>query len=182
MSSTTSSLQQAPLLTADGIPLKVSLERSLRQNRLRAMMLVAPTLLFLIILFVIPIGEMLFKSVDDTLINKVLPKTFVAFDEWDKQSDPPEALFAAIYEDLNAASKIQRVKIIFQAGMQMVRQLEFALFDFRMHLEYDPQQGGRIQQILDEVRAEVAPIKKPRVRASAASQARSPTRWKPNIE
>ena len=49
----------------------------------------------------------------------------------------------------------------FQAGMQMVRQLEFALFDFRLHLEYDPEQGGRIQQVLDEVRAEVAVIQPP---------------------
>ena len=46
----------------------------------------------------------------------------------------------------------------FQAGMQMVRQLEFALFDFRLHREYEPEQGGRIQQILDEVRAEVAVV------------------------
>ena len=49
----------------------------------------------------------------------------------------------------------------FQSGMQMVRQLEFALFDFRLHLEYDPKQGGRIQQILNEVRDEVAVVKPP---------------------
>jgi oligopeptidase A len=47
----------------------------------------------------------------------------------------------------------------FQAGMQMMRQLEFALFDFRMHHEYDPAKGAHIQQILDEVRQEVAVIK-----------------------
>ena len=46
----------------------------------------------------------------------------------------------------------------FHSAMQMVRQLEFALFDFRLHLEYDPQQGGRIQQVLDEVRREVTVI------------------------
>ena len=49
----------------------------------------------------------------------------------------------------------------FQAGMQMVRQLEFSLFDFRLHLEYDPETGARIQQILDEVRAEVAVVRPP---------------------
>ena len=47
----------------------------------------------------------------------------------------------------------------FQAGMMMVRQLEFALFDFRLHHEYDPHKGARIQEILDEVRAEVAVVK-----------------------
>ena len=49
----------------------------------------------------------------------------------------------------------------FQAGMQMVRQLEFALFDFRIHAEYDPDKGARVQEILDEVRAEVAVIRPP---------------------
>jgi len=68
-----------------------------------------------------------------------------------KTGEPlPEALF----DKLIAAKN-------FQAGMQMVRQLEFSLFDFRLHLEYDPQQGGRIQQILDEVRAEVAVVRPP---------------------
>ncbi len=47
----------------------------------------------------------------------------------------------------------------FQSGMQMVRQLEFSLFDFRLHREYDPRCGARIQEILDEVRDEVAVIK-----------------------
>jgi oligopeptidase A len=49
----------------------------------------------------------------------------------------------------------------FQAGMQMVRQLEFSLFDFRIHAEYDPEKGARVQEILDEVRAEVAVVKPP---------------------
>jgi oligopeptidase A len=46
----------------------------------------------------------------------------------------------------------------FQSAMQMVRQLEFALFDFRLHREYDPQQGGRIQDLLEDVRQQVAVV------------------------
>ncbi len=46
----------------------------------------------------------------------------------------------------------------FQSGMQMVRQLEFALFDFLLHLEYDPAKGARIQEILDNVRKQVAVV------------------------
>ena len=49
----------------------------------------------------------------------------------------------------------------FQAGMHTVRQLELALFDFRIHKEYDPAQGGRIYQFLDEVRQQVAVIRPP---------------------
>lgn len=49
----------------------------------------------------------------------------------------------------------------FQSGMQMVRQLELSLFDFRLHLEYDPVKGAHIQQMLDEVRDQVAVLKPP---------------------
>ncbi|KEA62465.1 Oligopeptidase A [Marinobacterium lacunae] len=49
----------------------------------------------------------------------------------------------------------------FQAGMMMLRQLEFSLFDFRLHREYEP---GRtqVQAVLDEVRNEVAVFQPPR--------------------
>ncbi|MCP3869713.1 MAG: oligopeptidase A [Gammaproteobacteria bacterium] len=49
----------------------------------------------------------------------------------------------------------------FQSAMQMVRQLEFSLFDFHIHREYDPSQGGRIHEILSQVRDQVAVIKPP---------------------
>ncbi|WP_425641953.1 oligopeptidase A [Marinomonas gallaica] len=42
----------------------------------------------------------------------------------------------------------------FQSGMQMVRQLEFSLFDFRLHREY--QDGIQVQDVLDDVRSKVS--------------------------
>ncbi|WP_394147987.1 oligopeptidase A [Shewanella atlantica] len=47
----------------------------------------------------------------------------------------------------------------FQSGMGMLRQLEFSLFDFRLHLEYSSEEGANIQAKLDEVRSQVAVIK-----------------------
>ena len=49
----------------------------------------------------------------------------------------------------------------FQSAMQMVRQLEFSIFDFRMHLEYTPDRGGRVYEILEEVRKQVAVLNPP---------------------
>jgi oligopeptidase A len=46
----------------------------------------------------------------------------------------------------------------FQSGMQFVRQLEYSLFDMRLHSGYDPDCGKSVQQLLDEVRSEVAVI------------------------
>jgi oligopeptidase A len=43
----------------------------------------------------------------------------------------------------------------FQAGLQMVRQLEFSLFDFKLHAGYDPELGGRVAEVLAEVRSAV---------------------------
>ena len=49
----------------------------------------------------------------------------------------------------------------FQSAMQMLRQLEFALFDFRMHLEYQPGKDNDIHKTLNEVRKQVAVIQPP---------------------
>src|ERR1700691_2653616 len=49
----------------------------------------------------------------------------------------------------------------FQAGLQTLRQVEFALFDMRLHAEYDPARGGRIYDILNEGRHEVAVVPVP---------------------
>lgn len=57
----------------------------------------------------------------------------------------------------------------FQAGMIMVRQLEFSLFDFRIHRDYDPDKGSRIYEILDQVRAQVAVVKPPKFNRFAHS-------------
>src|SRR5690606_1855004 len=49
----------------------------------------------------------------------------------------------------------------FLAGLAMVRQLEFALFDFRLHHEYSSEAGARTYRLLDEVRREVAVVRAP---------------------
>ena len=89
-----------------------------------------------------------------------LPSQFMENWCWEKQAldliashyktgkNIPDELYNKMYAARN-----------FQAGMQMMRQIEFALFDFRLHLEFDPAVGARIQQTLDELRQEVAVIK-----------------------
>ena len=80
------------ILTTDGIPLKVSLQKSERRNKIRALLLVAPLLVFILITFLIPIGDMLIRSVDDSYINTVFPKTFEKYKKWDRQGLPSEEL------------------------------------------------------------------------------------------
>jgi oligopeptidase A len=49
----------------------------------------------------------------------------------------------------------------FQSGLQMIRQIEFSLFDFRLHAEYNPQAPKAAQAVVNEIRAQVAVIKPP---------------------
>jgi oligopeptidase A len=58
----------------------------------------------------------------------------------------------------------------FQSAMMMVRQLEFSLFDFRLHLEFDPDNAEQqVEKVLNEVRDQVAVVKPPKFNRFAHS-------------
>ena len=97
------------ILTTDGIPLKVSLKKTERKNKIRAFLLVSPLLLFIIVTFIIPIGDMLTRSIDDSQVNSVYGNTFEEYKKWDKEKDilPPEAVYKALFEDIGYGEKIQ---------------------------------------------------------------------------
>ena len=60
-----------------------------------------------------------------------------------------EALPEALFNKMLAAKN-------FQAGMIMVRQLEFSLFDFKMHQDYSPELGAKIYDKLNAIREQVS--------------------------
>ena len=89
-----------PILTTDGIPLKDSLKKSERKNKIRAFLLVAPLLFFILLTFLVPIGDMLVRSVDDRQINTVFPKTFEVYQKWDRQGLPSEEVYEAMFFEI----------------------------------------------------------------------------------
>ena len=96
------------LLTNDGVPLKESLRKSLRRTKIRSFLLLLAPLLFLLIMFVTPIGSLLSRSVDDTSINVVLPQTFAQYELWeDKSQVPSEEMFAAVINDIRTTHKME---------------------------------------------------------------------------
>ena len=95
------------ILTTDGIPLKVSLKRAERKNKIRALFLVLPLALFITVTFVIPIISMLTRSVDDKQINTVFPKTFEIYKQWDQKEIPSEEMYATIFNEIMTAEKWQ---------------------------------------------------------------------------
>ncbi len=74
-----------------------------------------------------------------------------ALDLFAKHYETGKSLPDELFEKMVAAKN-------FQSGMQMVRQLEFALFDFKLHLLYKPDANFDIQKLLNDVRHEVAVI------------------------
>ena len=93
------------MLAADGTPLKASLARALRRQKLRALMLIAPLLLFILLTFIAPIADMLFRSVENNIVPDTIPLTIAALKDWDPASGeaPGEAVFAALAADLKVA-------------------------------------------------------------------------------
>ena len=87
------------ILTTDGIPLEESLRKAERKNKIKAFLLVCPLLLFLIITYVFPIGEMFTRSIDDKMITNMLPNTFKSMESWDGQDMPEEDVFENFYID-----------------------------------------------------------------------------------
>ncbi len=94
-----------PVLAADGTPLKRSLARALRVQKTRALLLIAPLLIFVLVTFLLPIGQMLFRSIENDIVSDTLPLTVVELAKWDSGTGdlPPEEVFAAFAHDMQAA-------------------------------------------------------------------------------
>lgn len=92
-----------------GEALSINYRRSERRKRLRALLLVMPLFLFISITFLAPVGEMLFRSVDNSFVHDTLENTRAALAEWDASANelPPAAAFAALLRDakIGAADK-----------------------------------------------------------------------------
>src|SRR5574341_1042281 len=91
-----------------------------------------------------------------------LPSQFMENFCWEREVLAPmtrhvdrgEPLPRVLFERMRAAKN-------FQAGLAMLRQIEYALFDMRLHCEFDPEGAASALDLLDEVRQEVAVLLPP---------------------
>lgn len=91
--------------TLNGVPLKKQIARALFKQKMRALLLIAPLLIFILITFVIPITDMLLRSIDNSIVSETLPQTTTSLERWDPKSAqlPDEATYTALYNDLKQA-------------------------------------------------------------------------------
>ena len=82
--------------------LKRQLKRAERLTKLKFMALILPLAVFLLLVFVWPIGSLLMRSVDNSEVRNALPHTLTALNDWDGKALPNDAAFAALAHDLEA--------------------------------------------------------------------------------
>jgi putative spermidine/putrescine transport system permease protein len=91
-------------LTMTEVPgnLAQQLRRAERRKRAFAISLALPLLIFLLAVFLIPIGALLVRAVENPEVARVLGHTVQVLDTWDRKSAPPDTAYAAIAQDLSA--------------------------------------------------------------------------------
>jgi len=94
----------SPATLADG-GLVRQLARVERTRRLRALALTVPLLLFLAVTFLVPLGALLVRAVENPEVATNLTRTGEAVAGWNRSAEPPDAAYGAILADLQAISE-----------------------------------------------------------------------------
>lgn len=100
------------LTTADGRPLKKALAEAGARARRRAFLLVAPLLLFVVVTFVVPIGQMLHQSVYNDGFSAHMPRLTAWFAATVPGTAPDEAAWEALALDLQGAAAAKTMGVV----------------------------------------------------------------------
>jgi len=98
-----------------GRALAANLRRSRRRQQARALALIMPLFLFIMLSFVVPILGMLGRSVDNSVVPDTLPRTVEALGDWQPagQGDgPPEGVYEAFVADMQIAVEERRHTVV----------------------------------------------------------------------
>jgi putative spermidine/putrescine transport system permease protein len=106
------------LTTAEGTPLKQALARATRINKIKAFLLVAPLLVFILFTFLIPIADMMRRSIAMDEVIGGMPLTIAVLEKWDGEGLPPEAAFAALAKEMSTKDN---KALMAKAGAQLNR-------------------------------------------------------------
>ena len=87
-----------------GRVLRVSLRRAERAQQVRALLLVLPAIVFLLVTFIVPILSMLVVAVENPELREVMPRTAAAMMGWDGTGVPSPATVATFVRELRQAT------------------------------------------------------------------------------
>lgn len=111
----------------------------------RAIWLISPLLAFVIICFIIPIGAVLFSSIQNTEIRNALPQTTSALEKWDGKYLPDESLYATLTHELILAKESGQI-------VKVAKRMSYEAPQFRRLIIATPRQvageNGGVKDIL----------------------------------
>ncbi|MEO8014754.1 ABC transporter permease [Polaromonas sp.] len=101
-------------LVADttGPALAAQLRRVERRKRLRAIALTLPLLIFLAVTFLVPLGALLVRAVENPEVAGTLSRTGDTLAGWDRKAAPPDAAYAALLADLAAIPETAQAGVL----------------------------------------------------------------------
>nr|WP_322997395.1 ABC transporter permease [Castellaniella sp.] len=108
----------------DPVAIRRSMRATQRKKTLRALLLVGPLALFLLIVFIIPIGSLLTRAIDNPEVIQTLPRTLQVLQDWDGQNPPPDTAYQALTEDLSHAKSTP-------AAGELARRLNYEIAGYR---------------------------------------------------
>ncbi len=95
-----------------GSTLAAQLARVERRKRLRAFSLTLPLLIFLAVTFLVPLGSLLVRAVENPEVADALPRTGKALAPWDHQQAPPDEAYAALAGDLSSIPETSQAGVL----------------------------------------------------------------------
>ena len=98
--------------------------RSERRRRLVTLLLLAPSIAFVALLFIAPVGLFMFRSLDNSDISNALVRTAPALGRWDGRGPVPDEAYAALSQDLFDIRNDQRLPVL-------ARRLNYNIPQFR---------------------------------------------------
>ena len=112
IATTASGVGSGTLTTADGMPLARALAHSQRRARRRAFLLVLPLLAFILITFVVPIGQMLARSFHNDGFSANMPQVSAWFASTEHGTAPDDAAWTALAQDLVASADARSIGVV----------------------------------------------------------------------
>ena len=117
--------------------------RSERRKRRRALSLALPLVFFILVFFFAPVAYMLWKSVDNDIVARVLHRTVSNLQTWDGDGLPPDSAYVAILADIRDGTKtktitrvgqrlnyeVSGVSSLFRKSARRIKRLETAIFN-----------------------------------------------------
>lgn len=144
MTNAVNDAEPMPIAQPAAPSLPAALARAQRAALGRALLLIAPLLAFLAFAYVLPLAEVLRRSVDDREFSRLMPRTAAALDRWDRKAMPPPEVFVVLAAEMRQRVEAQDVALV-------ARRLSYDYGEARAlvmstarrigHLEGDPAEG-----------------------------------------